>query len=181
MNDSRIFKADGIDDPERCQYANCTNKGLVDSDDPTIKYPNCLVHGGNKQEESRQKNSVRNYKLEKWKFANDFERHCTSPRIKDLRDEIGLLRMLMEERLKMCTDAHQLMMWSGPIMELASRIEKIVSTCNKLEKSMGQHLDKTTILSFASGIINIISENIAEPQIVEKIANEILELVASDD
>jgi hypothetical protein len=134
---------------------------------------NCMMHGGNKQLESQRKASLKNYQLTM--FRAKLERHSGSADIKSLRDEIGILRMIMEERLNRCKDETDLILQSGPIADLVVKIDKLVGSCHRLEGSMGELLDKTSVLQFANVIISIIGDEAGDyPEIMNKIADRIL-------
>jgi hypothetical protein len=164
-----IQKITENDDPCRCQATNkfgqCTNKAVPGG---TV----CLVHGGNKQMESQVKASKNIYYLGKWQ--NRVEEHASHDLVKSLREEIGILRVLLETRFRTCHDEMDLILQSQPIAELVSKIEKVVTSCNKLESHLGHHLDKQQILVFATQIINIVSNYVEDPNIIETIGEEIL-------
>ena len=133
---------------------------------------NCMMHGGNKQLESQRKKSLKNYQLTM--FRAKLERHSGSTEIKSLRDEIGILRMVMETRLNHCKDETDLILQSGPIADLVIKIDKLVCSCHRLEGSLGELLDKTSVLQFANVIIGIISDADIGPEVMNKIADRIL-------
>jgi len=175
------------DDPTRCQSrglggGQCINKSVPGG---TV----CMVHGGNKQLQSQAIQAVRNYRL--GKFQAELERHADSPILKNLREEIGILRMTLEHRFARCEDATDLILQSGPISELVMKIERVVSSCHKLEGSMGQLLDKQAILQFASEMISIIEKTIGElipeeqgelkKRIVNTLASKIMLLVGGSE
>jgi hypothetical protein len=66
------------------------------------------------------------------------------------------------------------MLNSGAIGDMVLKIEKLVSSCHKLEGLMGQLLDKQAILQFAGEVIDIIGEECADTTIVEKIGGRIM-------
>jgi hypothetical protein len=138
----------------------------------------CLAHGGNKQKQSAEKKSIRNYRLTRWQGL--LERHAGSPQIKSLRDEVGLARMLLETRLNQIEDAQGLMLQSHTISDLLNRIERLVVSCQKVESMTGQMLDKQDVAELGSKIIAIIYAHIDDAQILDAISKDILELVTSD-
>jgi hypothetical protein len=159
------------DDPDRCQgiaaHGQCTNVHT-----PNSKY--CPVHGGNKGEEAAQKAALRNYRL--FKFQNRIQELGDSGNIKSLRDEIAILRLLMEERLNSTKDSTDLILQSGPISDLVMKIDRVVASCHKLEGSMGMLLDKTAVLQFANVVIELIGEELKDqPEMVSRIADRILQ------
>ena len=163
------------DDPRRCQAVNsqgqCRNLGIKNGD---TYHPNCLAHGGNKQVAKEKAEGLRNYRLTKWNAK--VQRFGNRPEIKSLRDEIGILRLIMEERLNKCGDAQDLILQSAPISDLVMKIEKVVASCHKLEGSMGQLLDKQAILQFAQTVIGIVATELeGSEDKIERIADKILE------
>jgi len=172
-----ITKIDGEDDPHRCQAVTaagqCVNKAVEGG-------TNCLAHGGNKQVAARERASFRNYQLSK--FQAKLARHSSSNFIKDLRDEIGILRMVLETRLERCQTDNDLIIQSGPISEMVMKIEKVVASCHKLEGSMGQLLDKQALLQYANQVITIISEELEDnPEVVTRIADKMIKEISNAD
>ncbi len=133
----------------------------------------CMMHGGNKQLESRRKAGLKNYQLTM--FRAQLDRHAGSSHIKDLRDEIGILRFVLETRLSKCKDETDLILQSGPIADLVLKIDKLVSSCHRLEGSMGELLDKTSILQFANVVVSIIGDELGDyPKKMHIIADRIV-------
>jgi hypothetical protein len=121
--------------------------------------------------QSIEANSLRNYRLATFHLRARLEQLGVSPGIKSLRDEIAILRALLEQRLEQCKDTTDFILQSGPISDLKLKIEKLVASCHHLEGSMGQLLDKQAILQFASVVIDIISEELKDTKDgTEKIA-----------
>lgn len=173
-------RAQRDDDPRRCQANSrgeqCRNLGLKEGD---IYFEYCLAHGGNRQRDKLKQEGLRNYRLTKWQAR--VEQFGREPEIKSLRDEIGILRLLMEERLNRCGDAQDLILQSAPISDLVMKIEKVVASCHKLEGSMGQLLDKQAILQFAQQVIGIVGTALAgQEDKIDEIATGIIDLVAED-
>ena len=169
-----IEKMEFPEDTERCQgiisNGQCTNKGMLLQSGARSHF--CKIHGGPSCQLVEKKESLRNYQLTQ--FQAKFLRHATSPQIKDLRDEIAILRMMMETKLNQCNDDVDLMLQCGPISELAVKIEKIVGSCHKLEGSMAQLLDRQAILQFASEVIAIISDDVADTTVLERITQKMM-------
>jgi hypothetical protein len=163
------------DDPNRCQAKNargdqCMNEALRIGDG-FAKY--CSIHGGVMEHQKKEKESLNMYRLAKYgERVKELKDHGE---IKGLRSEIGILRMVLEQRLNQCQDDQELMLSSNVIGDLVAKIEKLVTSCHKLEASMGQLLDRQQILQFAEVIITIIGNNVSDAALLEKIANEISE------
>lgn len=162
------------DDPNRCQARNargdqCMNEGIRLTDGTYAKY--CSIHGGVSIQQKQEKESLNMYRLAKYQNrVDEFKEHNE---VKGLRNEIGILRMVLEQRLNQCQDETELVLSSNVISDLVAKIEKLVTSCHKLESSMGQLLDRQQILQFAEMIIKIIGDNVTDPAILQKLADEI--------
>jgi hypothetical protein len=154
-------RCQGIDQTGQCQYKK--NKG--------IDY--CDRHQGASAVNLR-KVEVKNYRLAK--FQARMQELADSGGVKNLREEIGLLRMLIEERVNICNNPMDLLLHSSVISDLVMKVEKVVTSCNKLEHSLGNYLDKTQVIILASKIMDLIADHI-EPEKLEFIGQSILKLV----
>ncbi len=139
--EGKLIKVD-FDSPKRCQaiaqHGQCVYQ-VVEG----ITY--CPMHAGAAQNEI-QKQKLRNYRLQK--YRERINEKADSDVIKSLREEIGILRMIMEEVINRCTDDTDLIIYSPKITDLALKIEKVVVSCHKLETSLDEN------------IINVIIEEI---------------------
>ena len=162
-------------DPERCQAmvpnGQCINKRHLGS-----LY--CLVHGGNKAGQAELIVKERNYLLGIWQARID--KKLASPDLKSLRDEVAIARMMLEVRLTHCKDASDLLLHSGAIADLITKIEKVVTSCHKLDTNLGQVLDKQALLNFAGRVIQIISTVLSGLENGDKYIDEIGNLILSE-
>jgi len=169
-------KAPYPEHPNRCQTINahgqCVNLGIKLPDESYGK--NCLAHGGNQATASYAKTVTRNYNLTIARFRAQLDEKLGVSELKSLREEISILRILLETRLNRCADAMDLVLQSGPISDMVMKINTVVQSCHKLEGSMGQHLDKTAILQFAQVIIGIVTSVVTDDTQINTIADEIL-------
>jgi hypothetical protein len=178
MESHEIERMDGEADPERCQattrMGQCTMKGFLLESGARGSY--CKLHGGNKTQASEVAGNLRQYRIGVWQAK--LERFADSPILKSLRDEIGILRVLLEEKLNTVQTAAELTMLSGPISDLVMKIDKLVTSCHKLEGSMGQHLDKAAIIQLAGQMTSIMSIHLAEqPELLDKIGADFVNLI----
>lgn len=133
------------------------------------------MHGGYialKQAEVARK---RVYNLAKWQ--DRIGEHANHEQAKSLREEIGILRILLEGVMDMCKDQNDLLMYSNKISDLVVKIEKLVSSCNRLEEKTGMLLDKHAALRIATQIVNIIGTFIDDEETLEQIANQVAECI----
>jgi hypothetical protein len=156
------------DSPARCQgnikTGQCPYGAVVGS-----KF--CPRHGSNMDTQVIKETNLKNYRLNKWN--TQLTEKTDSSKIKSLRDEIGILRILMEETLNKCHDSNDLLMYSNKISDLALKIEKLVTSCDKLETKLGLLMDKTQALQFANEIISVITKHIKDEDMLVQIAKEI--------
>lgn len=164
------IKRAAIDSPTRCQAVTRTGQCPLEAMPGITK---CIAHGGSITESNNKKEKIRNYILTK--FQAQLERHSDSDNIKSLRDEIGILRFLLEEKLNQCKDNIDLVLQSVQISDLVLKIDKLVSSCHKLEGSMGNLLDKQALITFSGVIIRIISESLTgQESKINEIADKIM-------
>lgn len=158
------------DDPNRCQAITKSGQCPYKADEG-IKF--CPMHKGNGAAAEKEKN-VRNYRLTK--FRAQIEEKADSDAIKSLREEIGITRQVLETFINRCEDETDLMIHSNKIGDLVLKIEKLVSSCHRLERSTGQLLDKTAIIQVACMFVDIIGEYVSD-EIQAEISNRLVETI----
>lgn len=163
------------DDPRRCQgvhrHGQCRNVVVEGS-----QY--CPAHGGNRAFKSAQEKGLRNYRLTK--FRQRIQELGNSDEIISLRDEIGILRLLIEEKINRCDDENDLLLMSGPLSDLLMKSEKLITSCNRLEAKLGNLLDRTKIVTMAQTFVQIISKYVTDENILETISNEIADTLKEE-
>ncbi len=164
------------DDPNRCQcsgaHGQCPFKAQRKNDSEYFQY--CPRHNGSVNISEKTKN-IRNYRLTK--FQARMEELADNEGIKSLREEIGITRMMLEEILNSCQDGTDIIMASNKISDTVTKIEKLVSSCHRLEQSSGSLLDKPTLMRLADAIVNIIGKHIVDEAAISQIATEIVDSV----
>ncbi len=146
------------DHPECCESQGCTIKSLQGSNF-------CAAHGGNVGAAATAAASLKNYRLTK--FTKEVQEKQGSSEIKSLTSEIGMLRQIIQEQWNACEDANDLILKSGPISDLFTKLEKLVTSCNNIDKTLGNLIDKEKVVLFAQTIIKIISPYIPEEKLDE--------------
>ena len=124
-----------------------------------------------------EKESLRNYQLTIAKWRIKLNDKADAAGVKSLRDEIAILRICLEERLNRCENETDLILQSQAISYMVMNIERVVSSCHKLEGSMGHLLDKQAVLQFAQVVIGIITKVLSDEDQINLIADEILQTV----
>lgn len=173
MSDSPVTKVPYHGAPGQCVAMAAGNQCLNLAVDGGTT---CMLHGGNRQLDVQRVASLKNYHLTQWRAK--LARHAGSSDIKSLREEIGILRMVLETRLNQCANETDLMIQSGAIADLVMKIDKTVSSCHKLEGSLGELLDKTSILQFAGEMIGLLEAELSDqPDVMRRLAQQITEVV----
>lgn len=122
--------------------------------------------------------SARQYKIEK--YQNRIKDFRDNPDIKSLRDEIAILRILVEERMNSIKDEFSMIAAAGPIAELISKIERTVRTCQAIEEKTGITLDRSQVMQIGDQLIGILIDAISSLNLPEDVTSSLLAKVAVD-
>lgn len=166
--DNKFVRCAEPDDPDRCQGV-CKSGQCPYKKEPGLEY--CPMHMASGKT-GLEKKAMRNYRLGKHQLR--VEEFADNDQVKSLREEVGITRMLLEEIVNRCADANDLLMYSNKISQLVGQIEKLVVSCDRLERSTGMLLDKTRVTHLADVIINIIGMHITDPEALPQISHQIL-------
>lgn len=172
MIESKHKRIDGPDDPERCQ-ASCAMGPCHFKRLPEFLY--CPMHAG-LAVSRKAKEDLRNYRLNRIQTrVNEF---ADNSQLKSLREEIGLQRLLLENLMnKFVKDDDDLMMYSDKISNLISKIESLVVSCHKLEKSTGELLEKRAVINISVQLVEILSTEIKDAAIIERVSDKLMEII----
>jgi len=111
-----------------------------------------------------------NYALKLW--AKEVTEFATSARVISLRNEIGILRLEVEERINRCETPHDLICAAMPLCDVIKSIESLVKSCHKLEDATGLLLDEAKANIFADSMITIIGNHIRDSEILQRIVDD---------
>lgn len=172
-----------MDEIVKC--SGVTTRGLCQQ--PAVRDPEdgeymtyCDEHGGPAELRSKRMKATNNYRLVQWNSR--LARLNKSPEVKSLRDEISILRMLLEEKLNQCKDPLQLVLHTNSISKLILEIEKVVASCHKLETSSNQLISKASMIELSGKIIHIVASQMEDhPERLEIVAREIGKLFSPDE
>ena len=132
----------------------------------------CVTHGANSGLQKTNGEIVRNYRLQRWQER--VGQMADSSNVKSLREEVGILRVILEEMLNQCENSLDLLLYSQRMSDLVMKIEKLVSSCDRLEGKMGLLLGKDSVLQLAATYVQIINNYIVDPEIIEKISQDMM-------
>ena len=161
-------------DPNRCQattsHGQCLNVAAEGSN-------YCMAHAGNFARFRKQENDMKNYKLDKWRQR--VAEMANSGGLKSLSDEIGILRFTLETVLNQSEDSNALIRNSGTILNLVDKIERLVTSCQKLDKELEGLIDQEQLLIICDSIVQILGKNIEDKVLLDRVATEVIDAVKS--
>jgi hypothetical protein len=176
-NDDYEFKIVPEDSPYRCQHVT---RHMGQCRCVIIKGSRfCKQHGGNKHHKHDKIKSMQNYQLTQFKART--QSLSESNNIASLKDEVAILRMLVEERINRCKSPNDLILMSGPLSDLIVKVQKVTESMNKLEDKLGKHLNKDKVLQFAQLVIEIIAKYIENEETMDAIGEDILALLSKSN
>jgi len=135
----------------------------------------CARHTGPLLAPMARQKEIETYQL--GVFQERVRQFASDPKIKGLRDEIGILRLVLEQLFNKCNDAHDLLIASSKIGQIVSQIKDTVLAASKLEAALGQTIDKAQAMQLAESIIAVIVMHVEDPEILELIGRDIGDLV----
>jgi len=157
------------DSPERCQATIATRGQCMNARMEGSDY--CPAHGGNRGNAKMKQAASDMYQLGRYQArVGDFANHGG---IKSLRNEISILRMVLETRMKQCKDDHELMLHSQSISNMVGSIEKLVVSCQRIDLQLESMLDEAKAMQWISEIIDILSKHIQDSVVLDEISTEI--------
>lgn len=168
-----VQKIERPDDPRRCQAVvpsgQCNNVKVDGSD-------YCLAHGGASTIKKQEKEGLYRFRVQK--YHHRINEIAKSSNIKSLREEIGVLRMILEEKLNACgASLPELLLNSGDLSELVMKIDKLVNSCHGLESKLGVMIDKSTLMTIVDQMVQIIGKEVEDPEKLDRIAVELVRVM----
>ena len=152
---SDIQKVSDPADPRRCGASTANGQCMnLSVDGGNV----CLVHGGNKQIEAQQRKQIYDFRAMKWR--NRLQQMLSSDAQRSLFEEVGVMRIMFEEKLTKCITTEDLLREGAFLQQQAQIIERLVTSAHKLEKSVGNTLDKSSAIQFAMEIVAIVQKHL---------------------
>jgi len=167
-------------DPRRCQAL--TQKGQC-AYQAAEGQEFCPYHLRDRDFENKQ--SLKAYQLTNIDIAESAGRHSQVEELKSLREEIALCRSLVERRLNMVESNADVISAVGQVNSLFVTLEKLVSSCHRLETSLGNLLSKASLLDLAKVIVEIVMDELegldGYETIVDRISERMVAKIAAYD
>lgn len=163
------------DDPNRCQGVvkgtgggQCPYRRI----EPSLY---CAMHGGLAGKPAQDAKALKNYRLQQYgDRVGDF---ASNPEIKNLREEIGIMRMTLETLLNQLDNPNKLMIYTDKISTLVGQIQRLVEAAQKLEEKNNNLLDRKIVIVIADSIVTLIGGYITDPDQLTELGNKICESI----
>jgi hypothetical protein len=167
-------------DPTRCQHTcrsgQCQNLAVEGHD-------RCAIHLGDPDYEAKK--ALRAYVLTNTDIAERAGRHTRVEELKSLREEIALCRSLVERRLDMIESNADFLAACGQVNTLFLTLEKLITSCHRLEVNLGSLLSKAAILDLAKEIVGILMDELEHidgcEAIVDAVSERIIATIANQE
>lgn len=161
-------------DPRRCvgqtQSGQCRNFAEQGDD-------RCRAHAG-----VENPGEKRMYLLHKAQHQKRLTELSSSSQLTSLREEIGILRMLIEERLNLVKTDNDLLSAFGPLQQSFVTVERLVKTLHSMEQDLGLLLNKSAVVKLGQSLSQIIVEELRDvpgyEQLVDRINERMLVAIA---
>jgi len=141
-------------DPHRCKGANsigqCDHVAADGSD-------YCLACNGVDRGPVRR---MRKYLLAAAEDQKLLDRYATDDELKSLREEIALVRMMVQRTLTMATSNVEAVNAYSKINTLLLTLERLMKTCHALEQSLGQLVGKPALLRLGQRLCQIVVDRL---------------------
>ena len=164
-------------DPRRCQAV----KDSGQCQELSVEgYKFCERHS----KKTDRKERLRHYLLSNPELQTRLNRQAAVEEVRSLREEIHLARMMVETRLELIeeNDKGDMLAAFSNVNTYLQTIEKLVSSCHRMEVSLGTLLSKASIFSLGQEIVNIVIDEIQHLDgyeiIVDKISERVVTAIA---
>lgn len=136
----------------------------------------CRAHSNLSNADS-EKARLRHYLLSNPELQSKLNRQAGIEEVRSLKEEVHLARVMVETRLDMIEDGDKAGMLAAfsSVNTYLQTIEKLVSSCHKMEISLGHLLSKSSVFSLGQDIVTILSEELKDVDDYEAIIDRISE------
>ena len=159
-------------DPNRCQWLRADGQCPHEAIDGS---PFCAAHAGPKCD------PLKHYMLTNQVVRSGAERHNAVDEIKRLREEIALTRAMIENRLNMVEGEADFISSMGIVHQYLATVERLVTSCHKMDTNLGNLLNKTSILNLAQELVTAISDELEDvpgrDEIIDRVSDKIVHMI----
>lgn len=101
--------------------------------------------------------------------------HIPRGQLFDLTAEVQVLKQLIAARLELIKDSDGVIVYSGHIADLMTRLQKLIDGALKLEQARGELLPKSAALALIGSIMGIIADEVNDTDVLDRIRDRIAE------
>lgn len=149
-----------------CAKDDCSRKAFHSKSGES---PYCARHGGNIIDINKKKKEKKAYYKSKW--AASIDEKTKLPNHKSLAEELGILRVLLDEKLNQCADEYELNMEANSISVLVLNIERLVSSIHAMDLKAA--ITEDNIKAIIDVISIVLTENIKDKKLLKAITDGI--------
>lgn len=141
-------------DPRRCKFSYPHEQCWHEAE-PGCEY--CIVHGGRSKANAEETRLYHLAEVDNRRRLAELSEH---DKIKSLREEIGLVRMLIEKTMNAAKTEAELLSSCGSLNNMFLTAQRLIKTCHELEQSTGELLTKATVYRLAQTMCEIVMEEL---------------------
>lgn len=162
------------DDPNRCQDIDKSGQCPYLSEPGFNK---CIRHVTALKVQAEQKAVKQHYKF---KYnAQRISELSQGDAVKDLREEIGAVKMMFEEFMNQIKSTADLLLYSDRLLSLTEQIRKLIESAQKLEMQNSQLLGRDVVIVIGQTIVGIVAQHVTDPDALDEIGEQILESISN--
>jgi len=138
-----------------------------------------------KDKDIEDKMALRTYILTDPAISGSAGRHSQVEELKSLREEIALARAMIERRLNLIESNADFLNACGTVNTYLLTLERLITSCHRLEVNLGNLLSKAAILDLAKEIVGILMSELEHvdgfEEIVDRISERIIAAIAEQE
>jgi len=168
------------DDPARCNahYARSSDGQCFFKAVEGTNY--CPMHNGSFQANENKKKHLYEIKRTEYhirvqkgieKFSNNYH---------DISEEIGIMRLMVEEILNQLEGSNDFIMMAPQINQTIMNIGSLIDKSLKLEERMKNLLSREKVIQIGQALMNAVAENIDDPDLLCAIAESFSQVLENN-
>lgn len=169
MSDDRSLLICPENHPDRCteitSMGQCTNYAQEGDS-------RCAMH-------NRKIGSVKRKKRIHDLYVNMFQqdiKNFSDAGSTNLRAEISILRMLLQNLLSTCNSKQDLILNMGPLTAITAKISDLAATMDRIAMNSGNLLDEDDIIQLGNEIIQTIATRVTDKKVLALLASDLAEV-----
>mgnify|MGYP000845683266 CR=1 FL=1 len=155
------------DDPNRC-------KGMANGSQCHFKAIEggemCIIHGGNTYIMSANKKNI--YDLRKTRYLQDFKRMSENSFWRSNREEVGILRVVLQDIISKCESTNDIYVNASRISEIVSKINKLLETSLKIDEKLKALITEEKMYEIAQLLVDAVYDTVQDPLKCAEIASK---------